>query len=325
MSPGPEPPPQRDGDRVEIAGPLYHGIPCRVRIAGDDAAARAAWQALASVDAVFNVWRPDSELGRINAAPPGRHHVSAWLAACLRLAGEVEAASGGAWSAAMLPLVRRWRLAAAEGAAPDDAELVRLAATAACGWSLDGQVLTIHRPDVALDLGGIAKGFAVDRAVEELRARDVADLLVQAGGESACLGAADASGRRHRLAIPHPDQPDDAYCAVLQDPGSGLCGSTSGDYRLAFAVADGRHHHLLDPRSGRPTGSGAASATWIFPGLGRNALADGLSGALAVLGADGLPRLHHHAGGEACLLRRDAAEGLRCTRTAGWAACEADA
>lgn len=319
------PEPQREGGRVELAGTLYHGIPCRVRIAGDEAAAVAAWRLLAGAEAVFNAWNADSELARINAAPPGRHRVSAWLAGCLRVAGEVEAASGGAWSAAMLPLVRCWRSAATAGATPDDAELARLAATAAGGWSLDGQVLTVHRPGVALDLGGIAKGFAVDRAVEELLASGVADLLVQAGGETACLGAADASGRRHRLAVPHPDQPDDAYSAVLRDTGTGLCGSTSGDYRQGFAVAGRRHHHLLDPRSGQPAGSGAASATWVFPGLGRNALADGLSGALAVLGPEGLPGLHRHAGGEACLLRRDATLGLRCLCTAGWPELETDA
>ena len=78
-----------------------------------------------------------------------------------------------------------------------------------------------------IDLGGIAKGFAVDLAVAELRSHGIADLVVQVGGETA------VAGPPHRLGIPHPDDPDGSWCAVLRDPGQGLSGSTSGDYRLA--------------------------------------------------------------------------------------------
>lgn len=309
---------------AERAGELYHGIPCRVRCAGEAAAAQAAWAALERIDAVFNAHRADSELGRINAAGPGVHRVSPWLADCLALAGAIEAGSGGAWSAAMLPLVRLWREAARAGREPDADAVARCADAARDGWRLAGDRLEVRRAGIAFDLGGIAKGFAVDRAVEELRARGVDHLLVQVGGETACLGAADANGRPHRIGIPHPDDPDGAWCALLTAPADGMCGSTSGDYRLGVEVAGVRRHHLLDARTGRPADNGVVSATCVFSGLGRNALADGLSGALTVLGPAALPGLCAGCGCEAMLLRRDPQRGLLAAASPGWSTYASD-
>lgn len=301
-----------------VAGPLYHGIPCLVRIRGRQADADAAWTVLQRIDAVFNVHRPDSELARINAAGPGRHAVSPWLADCLATAMKIEDLSDGAWSAAMLPLVRLWRAATQSDSEPDPAAIA--AARAGCApqaWRPEGDAVVVTRPGLAFDLGGLAKGFAVDQACALLRARGIADILVQVGGETACAGRAPAGGR-HRIGVPHPDDPDGSWCAILADPGDGLCGSTSGDYRQGFAIAGILRHHILDPRSGRPVETAVTSATCICRGAGRNALVDGLSTALSVRGPTALPSLAAAAGCEGCLLRRDPQRGLLASATAGW-------
>jgi thiamine biosynthesis lipoprotein len=302
---------------AEARGDLYHGIPCRIRIAGGHDAARAGWQVLERIDAVFNVHRADSELGAINAAGPGAYRVSPWLAGCLTVARRVEALSGGAWCATMLPLMRLWRQATRDGVEPDARAVA--AARGACtdAWSLDGDILHLRTVGAAFDLGGLAKGYAVDLVVELLRGRGIAHLLVQVGGETACLGHA-MEGAPHRIGIPHPDDPEGAWCAVLRDPGDGLCGSTSGDYRQPVLVAGRARHHVLDPRTGHPATAALASVTCAFTGTGRNALADGLSTAATVLGREALAPLAAATGGRFFALRRAADRGLMATATPGW-------
>jgi FAD:protein FMN transferase len=297
--------------RVEITGALYHGIPCRIRAVACADVVADAWRILERIDAVFNVYRDDSELGMINVRGPGVYQVSPWLSGCLRVAQEVEALSGGAWSATMLPVVRLWRQAARSGSAPAADAITGALAGAHGAWALDGDRLHLRTSGAAFDLGGLAKGFAVDQVVAQLRSTGVDSLLVQVGGETACQGRSPDGGP-HRIGIPHPDDPDGAWCAIIQDPGQGLGGSTSGDYRLG--------QHILDPRSGRPAASGLSSVTCVFPTLGSNALADGLTTAISVLGPDGLAPLARATGCEGCLLRRDPARGLLQSMTPGWSA-----
>lgn len=309
---------ERDG-RCEIRGALYHGIPCRIGTgAADPADVRAAWRILERIDDVFNVHRDDSELGAINAAGPGVHRLSPWLAGCLATARRIEAISDGAWCATMLPLVRLWRAAAGAGGEPEAPAIADArAACASDAWEADGERLQVRRAGVAFDLGGLAKGYAVDLVVAHLCEHGVRDFLVQVGGETACRGSAPAGGP-HRIGIPHPDDPEGSWCAVLRDPGAGLCGSTSGDYRLGFTVAGRRRHHIMDPRSGRPAEAMLASVTCAVPAVGGNALLDGISTAASVLGAGSLMRLATAAGCEVLALRRDCASGLMATATRGW-------
>lgn len=277
---------------------------------------RDAWAMLGRIDDVFNVHRPDSELGAINRRGAGRYPLSTWLGACLEQARSIEELCGGAWSATLLPLAGLWRRCRDGDQAPDAGAIA--AARAACSrgrWRLDDGVLEVDAPGVGFDLGGLAKGFAVDLVTAQLRRQGVRDLLVQVGGETACLGLA-APGRRHRLGIPHPDDPDRCWSAVLAAPDGGLCGSTSGDYRLG--------RHVIDPRTGMPADSQVVSATCVFAGTGCNALADGISTAAMILGPAVLLELRNATGCEGCCLRRDAGGALMAIATPGWQGLAAD-
>lgn len=112
-------------------------------------------------------------------------------------------------------------------------------------------------PDVALDLGGIGKGYAVDRAVEALRSAGVRDALVNAGGDLYALGRSP-EGDAWRIGVRSPADPGRIVTSVrLEDRGI----ATSGDYEQYFAHGGRRYHHLLDPRTGAPRRSAAHSVT----------------------------------------------------------------
>ena len=141
----------------------------------------------------------------------------------------------------------------------------------------------LTRPGAALDLGGIAKGFALDQAAAVLQEHGVEQALINAGGDMRALGR--RGDRPWRVGIRHPRDPDRVLGIVALAPGEAIV--TSGDYERFFRHAGQRHHHLLDPTTGRPARA-AQSATVIGP---RATETDAWSTALFVRGAAGLAKL----------------------------------
>jgi FAD:protein FMN transferase len=121
----------------------------------------------------------------------------------------------------------------------------------------DEQVIVYNDPDIALDLGGIAKGYAVDRAVAALRDWGVTDALVNAGGDLYAMGRS-ADGDAWQVGIRSPADPSRlAGTIALEDRAV----ATSGDYEQYFDHAGRRYHHLLDPATAAPRVSSAHSLT----------------------------------------------------------------
>jgi thiamine biosynthesis lipoprotein len=134
------------------------------------------------------------------------------------------------------------------------------------------QTITLKRP-LILDLGAVAKGFAIDLAARELAAYP--GFLIDAGGDL-YAGGLNASGEPWRVGIRHPRQPD-ALIDVIRVTDCAVC--TSGDYERP-ATNGGTGHHILDPRSGSSPGE-IASVTAVAPTA---AVADALGTAAFVLG-----------------------------------------
>jgi thiamine biosynthesis lipoprotein len=200
------------------------------------------------IDHAMSPHKPDSLLSRLNRdAAAGPVPVSAEMVDLLSQAIEFSRRSGGAFdityaSAGHLYDYRERRL-------PSDAELAR--ACAAIGY----QHLTVDRaagtvqfthPDTRIDLGGFAKGHAVDRSAAILARHGIAHAVVSAGGDSRVLG--DRRGRPWNIAVRDPRRPGEVV-AVL--PLEDVAISTSGDYERYFEQDGQRHHHVLDPRTGR--------------------------------------------------------------------------
>ncbi len=275
----------------EFRGPTM-GTSYTVKIAGGPStaigqvAARDAVQSVFdSVVAKMSTYDPGSELSRFNRhADATPFLLSADTVAVLALARDVSAATGGAFDITVAPAVDAWGFGPTKvHRVVTGAELDALEARV--GW----HKLTIDpgagaavkaQPDLAADLSGIAKGYAVDRAAVALDALDITNYMVEAGGEIRTHGH-NAHGLPWQIAIERPDAvPQQPHFIV---PLSGLSMATSGDYRIFFERDGRRYCHEIDPVDGRPIRHALASVSVVAPDCG---YADALATALIVLGPD---------------------------------------
>jgi len=243
------------------------------------AAFAAAFAALRAVDASMSLYIPGSELVRVNAhAAQHPEPVGLELFTLLTRARALSEETDGAFDITVLPLLRLW------GAYPGLGYLGRgnRSAVGFAGLQLDPAARTVsfRRPGMALDLGGIAKGFGLDRAAAALHAAGVGAARLDLGGNLALLGA----GPRGvwRVAVRDPDVPEEPLGILAL--GSDVAVSTSGNYARDFAAEGWRApSHIYDPRSGRPVLAPRAVTVWASDAT----TADALSTALVVVGSQG--------------------------------------
>lgn len=226
-------------------------------------AIEGAFAALRRVDAQMSIHRPDSQLARVNAAA-GRAAVAvdADLLGVVERAGEAAAASGGLYDPAVLPLMRLYGFyGSGRDRYPADREIA--AALARSGWGRlradrTASTLGLTRSGAGIDLGSIGKGWALDRAVDALRAAGVEGGLVDVGGNVYGLGSPgdDAEGWAVGVLDPRSGRIDRTF--VLRDAAV----ATSGNAEQSRQLGAVRVGHLLDPRRGRPA-EGPASASVV--------------------------------------------------------------
>lgn len=137
--------------------------------------------------------------------------------------------------------------------------------------------IKFSRPGVRIDLGGIAKGHAVDRCIALLQARGIKQAIVSAGGDSRIIG--DHHGRPWIVGIRDPHQKGRVVAAL---PLSDVAVSTSGDYERYFEVNGVRYHHIINPANGRPV-NGVRSATVVG---NDSTTTDALSTSVFVMGVE---------------------------------------
>lgn len=276
-----------EGERHEFEHAAM-GTRFRIVVHGPgESARRAAEAAFARVDAIeaaLSDYRADSELRRLErAAASGPVAVGPDLLAVLTEAMSLSAATDGAFDPTVGALTRLWRWAARRGIDPPADRLAEARETvgyAAIRIDTDRGTVALTRPGVRLDLGGIAKGWAIDAAFGILEARGLSAVLVDGGGDLR-LGRAPPGTDGWRIAVPH-DGPDGAgwRTATLAE----VAVATSGGTFRAAGVPTDRRSHILDPRTGRGVPA-ARTATVLAETAMR---ADGLASALAVLGPEGL-------------------------------------
>ena len=258
----------------------------------------------------FYPWT-DGELARLNAALSAGEafDASPALAAVLAAAQRVAAASDGAFDPGVGALVELYGFhdaAAPPPPRPDDAAIAALLASSGSIRDLVIAGTRIAAPprSFTLDLGGIAKGAAVDRIAERLVALDIAPALVNAGGNLRVVG--DRPVRPWRIGIRSPRE--EALLGAIE-LGDGDAVSSSGDYERFREIDGERLHHIIDPRTGRPAAHTAAVTVIAADAE----LADAASTALFVAGPSAWLEVASRLGVSAAL-RVDASGRIEMTR-----------
>lgn len=251
-----------------------------------DAAAGAVLREFDRLHRAYHAWEP-SELTVLNAALARGETatVSDELAAMLLDAQRIAATGDQLFNPALGALVALWGFHTDTFVAqrPDPARLQALldAAPSMADLVIDGNRVGSRNPAVQLDLGGYAKGYALDRAAAILREKGVANALVNIGGNVMALGR--KGGEPWRIGIQHPREPAPIATMPLYD---GEAVGTSGDYQRYFELGGERYSHLLDPRSGQPAHGTQSLTILVGPGASAGTLSDAPSKPAYLAGDD---------------------------------------
>ena len=246
------------------------------------------------IDARMSTYRGTSELSQVNAnAAAGAIEISTELQHLLRRSIHFSRISRGAFDVTYASVGYRYDYRQREQ--PSDAWVAQqLSAIDYRHIELDDSRVRYRAEGVRIDLGGIAKGYAVDRAIDLLRDCGIARAMVSAGGDSRILG--DRDGREWVIGIKHPRDPTGI---ALRLPLSDTAVSTSGDYERFFIENGERVHHIINPQTGR-----SAEASWSATVIGPDAMTtDALSTTIFILGAvEGLALIESLAGIDAIII-----------------------
>ena len=231
------------------------------------------------VDDAMSTYKPDSEISRVNAhAADAPMVIGDELFSLVERSLELSRASGGAFDITYDSVGYLYDFRARQR--PTDSEIAqRLPAVDYRHVVLDPARHTIFfkTHGVRINLGGIGKGYVVERAAAMLRARGVEHALLNAGGDTRVIG--DRRGQPWLVGIRHPRVADEV---VTRLPLVDEAISTSGDYERFFEENGRRYHHIINPATGRPT-EGILTVTVIGPD---GTMTDGLDTAIFVLGVE---------------------------------------
>lgn len=288
------------------------GTLLEVTLVGSDGAAleaslRGVFEEVERLEALLSSWRPDSDVSRLNRAAGGEAlRVDPEVAALLERAASLSRRTRGSFDVTVGPLVALWNEAAARDVLPTPQALA--AACARVGahvlrFAPDGRVGLATGS--ALNLGGLAKGYALDRAREKLPA-EVEAALLSFGQSSAWAVGQPPDGDGWRLLA---RAPEGGFAGVLTLRDQAL--SVSGSLGQWNEIGGRRYGHVLDPRSGRPLTRRRQALVVAADATD----AEALSKALLVLGeTEGLALVEAWEGAEALLLDADGSSW----RSTGW-------
>ena len=223
----------------------------------------AAFDEFRRVDALMSIHRPDSELSGLNARAAAEPvPVSADLFRVIGKAEEISERSEGSFDITIRPLAELWGFIWKEYRLPTEEELKAVLPRVNYRLvDLCREKHTVHflAAGVSLDLGGIAKGYAVDCAIGKLRSLGVTNAMVKAGGDLRVIGA--PWGRTNWIVqLEDPRKQGHRDKVSLRDAAL----STSGNYENFFEINGARYSHILNPSTGYPV-QGVAACTVIAP------------------------------------------------------------
>ena len=247
----------------------------------------AITQALAEMrrlEGLLSEWRDDSEVGKINASPDQWVKVGPETFSVISRALEEGKASQGTFDITFQAMSGVWKFgsaADAEPKVPPKATIEKLRKLVDYRTvQLDPAERAVKLPkDHKIGLGGIAKGFIVDRAADILKHAGVTAFLVQAGGDLYGAGR-KPDGSAWVSGIQDPRGPQGTFFASIELTDHAF--STAGDYARSYVIGGHRYHHIIDPRTGYPATASRSVTVWADDAT----TADAVDDAVFILGPE---------------------------------------
>lgn len=256
----------------------------RHRQAAARKALRDAEATLRMIEARMSSWIEASEVSQFNNGSAGREiTLSKQTRQVLLTARQVFEETSGAFDVTCRPLIELWRKASNLGVLPSSDKIDN--ARSASSWQeiqLTETGIQKNLSSTRVDLGGIAKGYAIDAAIGVFRRAGINDGYVDVGGDERLIGL-DARGKPWSVAVRNPF--GEGVLLELHSGEAAVC--TSGNYARFFVIDGKRHGHIINPRTGQPV-TDVASVTVLAPTA---MVADIWATALSVLGPSGFEKL----------------------------------
>lgn len=280
-------------------------------------AASAAYARIAELNGVLSDYDSDSELSKLSRTSGSGEWqtVSPDLWRVLETGQRLARQSGGAFDLTVGPSVNLWRRARRQHKLPS-AKLLE-AMRERVGYRnllLDParHAAMLTRPDMRLDAGGIAKGFALDEALAVLRNRGIHRVMIHAGGD---MVFGDPPPGRESWRVALPNYADSASAPVLRLRNCAL--ATSGDLNQFVEIDGVRYSHIVNPH----TGVGLTNRSLVHVIAPHAITSDSLSTAISVLGSTAGPELLSHYPGTSCQITEGVGAAAKVTRSPGFEAC----
>ncbi len=278
-----------DSGMREVMGTFARIVAVAADSNTDKGCIEAAFAEIERVDRLMSKYKSDSEISELNRDGFGRAvKVSKSTYEVLQRSIEFSELTSGTFDVTVGPLVDLWHSAEDANSIPADAELKQIRSRV----GYDKLILDANEESIRfavegmeVDLGGIAKGYAIDKAVEAMQKGGAVGGMVDIGGEIRCFGLPPGSQNKWRIGLQDPDKAKDGFDAgtpLLVLNLTDVAVATSGHYRRFVTIGGKRYSHIVDPENGHSSES-LASVTIICPSATD---ADALSTAVTVMGKE---------------------------------------
>ncbi|MCK4422886.1 MAG: FAD:protein FMN transferase [Candidatus Omnitrophica bacterium] len=242
------------------------------------------FQAVREVDALLSAWRGNSQVSQLNKLKPGeKMDLDPDFGEILKTSIYLNQVTKGAFDITINPLLALWGFGAKESnnfKIPSDQEIeqcLKQVGSEKIIYDHINKQAGFKAAGMQIDLGGIAKGYAVDKAADVLKNLGIKKALIEAGGDIYCLGDG-LKDRGWRIGVQHP-RDKEQYLMILKLTDKAV--ATSGDYENYFSKDNKRYSHIIDPRTGRTVQETLMSVTIIADDC---TTADALATAVFVMG-----------------------------------------
>ncbi|MFP4027152.1 MAG: FAD:protein FMN transferase [Candidatus Brocadiia bacterium] len=258
--------------------------------------------AVQRVEKLMSTYRPDSEVSCLNRAGKEKKvSLSAETRHVLKSALRFSDLTEGAFDVTYAPIRKVWREGAEKGKIPTEKEIKRaLKRVGSEHLIVGGKGARFEKTGMMVDLGGIAKGYAIEQAALAMKKAGAGKGWVDIGGDMRMIGRRE-DGEKWKVQVRDP-RPGDHPPIVLRLADAAV--ATSGDYARYFRIDEQKSSHIIDPRSGKPV-QNVPSATVIAPDA---MMADALATSISVLRPEKAIKLVESLDGVECFIMRNKSE-----------------